>query len=202
MKMGADGAVRRLQRAGTGADGDRWTRRRRTCSGRSRSGINADAGNLASCWGHSSMLQRSPRALRWVCSPTARMVSERPSFPHGPLHPVRKDRHDARHHSAHGGLVALVLGAVIGHGIGLDAGVKRAANRLGEGEGAALVQSTLLFCVGAMTLVGCMQDEPRGPDHPGRQRHHGFVQLPVPRCRPRPRRSMVPAPYWSRPASP
>ena len=48
--------------------------------------------------------------------------------------------------------MALVLGAVIGHGIGLDAWVKRAASRLGEGEGAALVQSTLLFCVGAMAL--------------------------------------------------
>ena len=54
--------------------------------------------------------------------------------------------------------MALVLGAVIGQAIGLDARVKRAADRLGEGEGAALVQSTLLFCVGAMTLVGCMQD--------------------------------------------
>ena len=54
--------------------------------------------------------------------------------------------------------MALVLGAVIGHWIGLDARVKRAADRLGKGEGAALVQSSLLFCVGAMTLVGCMQD--------------------------------------------
>lgn len=54
--------------------------------------------------------------------------------------------------------MALVLGAILGHGIGLDDKVKRAASRLGEGEGAALVQSTLLFCVGAMTLVGCMQD--------------------------------------------
>lgn len=54
--------------------------------------------------------------------------------------------------------MALVLGAMLGHGIGLDDKVKRAASRLGEGEGAALVQSTLLFCVGAMTLVGCMQD--------------------------------------------
>ena len=43
--------------------------------------------------------------------------------------------------------VALVLGAAIGQAIGL-----------GEGTGAALIQSTLLFCVGAMTLVGCMQD--------------------------------------------
>lgn len=54
--------------------------------------------------------------------------------------------------------MALVLGAMLGHGIGLDDKVKRAASRLGEGEGAALVQSTLLFCIGAMTLVGCMQD--------------------------------------------
>jgi len=54
--------------------------------------------------------------------------------------------------------MALVLGAIVGHLIGLDARVKKAADRLGKGEGAALVQSTLLFCIGAMTLVGCMQD--------------------------------------------
>ena len=54
--------------------------------------------------------------------------------------------------------MALVLGAILGHLIGLDARVKKAADRLGKGEGAALVQSTLLFCIGAMTLVGCMQD--------------------------------------------
>ena len=54
--------------------------------------------------------------------------------------------------------MALVAGAIIGHLVGLDAQVKKAADRLGKGEGAALVQSTLLFCIGAMTLVGCMQD--------------------------------------------
>ncbi len=54
--------------------------------------------------------------------------------------------------------MALVVGAILGHTVGLDARVKRAADRLGKGEGAALVQSTLLFCIGAMTLVGCMQD--------------------------------------------
>jgi uncharacterized membrane protein YqgA involved in biofilm formation len=54
--------------------------------------------------------------------------------------------------------MALVLGAIVGHLVGLDARVKKAADRLGKGEGAALVQSTLLFCIGAMTLVGCMQD--------------------------------------------
>ena len=57
-----------------------------------------------------------------------------------------------------GTFIALVLGAGIGQAIGLDARIRRAADRLGEGDGAALVQSTLLFCVGAMTLVGCMQD--------------------------------------------
>ena len=54
--------------------------------------------------------------------------------------------------------MALVVGAIVGHLVGLDARVKKAADRLGKGEGAALVQSTLLFCIGAMTLVGCMQD--------------------------------------------
>jgi len=57
-----------------------------------------------------------------------------------------------------GTFIALVLGAGVGQVIGLDARIRRAADRLGEGDGAALVQSTLLFCVGAMTLVGCMQD--------------------------------------------
>lgn len=57
-----------------------------------------------------------------------------------------------------GTFIALVLGAGVGQTIGLDARIRRAADRLGEGDGAALVQSTLLFCVGAMTLVGCMQD--------------------------------------------
>lgn len=54
--------------------------------------------------------------------------------------------------------VALVVGGALGHAIGVDRRVKAAADRLGEGTGAALVQSTLLFCIGAMTLVGCMRD--------------------------------------------
>ncbi len=54
--------------------------------------------------------------------------------------------------------VALVVGGALGHTIGVDRRVKAAADRLGEGTGAALVQSTLLFCIGAMTLVGCMRD--------------------------------------------
>lgn len=54
--------------------------------------------------------------------------------------------------------IALVIGAGVGNAMGLDHKIRQAANRLGEGEGAAWVQSTLLFCVGAMTLVGCMQD--------------------------------------------
>ncbi len=58
--------------------------------------------------------------------------------------------------------IALVLGAGLGHVVGLDQKIRKAAGRLGQGEGAAMVQSTLLFCVGAMTLVGCMQDGLRG----------------------------------------
>ncbi len=54
--------------------------------------------------------------------------------------------------------IALVLGGMAGHLIGVDRRIKAAADRLGEGTGAAMVQSTLLFCIGAMTLVGCMQD--------------------------------------------
>lgn len=58
--------------------------------------------------------------------------------------------------------VSLVLGAGIGHALGVDRRVRAAAERLGQGTGAALVQSTMLFCIGAMTLVGCMQDGLRG----------------------------------------
>ena len=54
--------------------------------------------------------------------------------------------------------MALVFGAILGRTISIDALVRRTADRLGEGEGSALIQSTLLFCIGAMTLVGCMQD--------------------------------------------
>ena len=54
--------------------------------------------------------------------------------------------------------VALVLGASVGHLLGVDRRIRAAADKLGTGTGAALVQSTLLFCIGAMTLVGCMRD--------------------------------------------
>jgi len=54
--------------------------------------------------------------------------------------------------------VALVVGSAIGHALGVDRRLRSAADKLGTGTGAALVQSTLLFCVGAMTLVGCMRD--------------------------------------------
>ena len=54
--------------------------------------------------------------------------------------------------------VALIVGAAIGHSVGIDRRVRTAAEKLGKGAGAAMVQSTLLFCVGAMTLVGCMRD--------------------------------------------
>ena len=54
--------------------------------------------------------------------------------------------------------VALVIGAALCHAMGVDRRVRAAADKLGNGTGSALVQSTLLFCVGAMTLVGCMRD--------------------------------------------
>ncbi len=54
--------------------------------------------------------------------------------------------------------VALVLGASVGHLLGVDRRIRAAADKLGTGTGSALVQSTLLFCIGAMTLVGCMRD--------------------------------------------
>lgn len=54
--------------------------------------------------------------------------------------------------------MALALGALLGEFLHIDQRVQRAADRLGDGQGSAIIQSTMLFCVGAMTLVGCMQD--------------------------------------------
>lgn len=54
--------------------------------------------------------------------------------------------------------LSLIAGVVTGHALQLDQRMKAATARLGEGTGTALVQAVLLFCVGAMTLIGCMQD--------------------------------------------
>ena len=54
--------------------------------------------------------------------------------------------------------LSLIAGVVAGHAMQLDQRMKAATARLGEGTGTALVQAVLLFCVGAMTLIGCMQD--------------------------------------------
>ncbi len=54
--------------------------------------------------------------------------------------------------------LALIAGAVLGHLMQLDRRVKSMTGQLGNGTGNALVQSVVLFCAGAMTLIGCMQD--------------------------------------------
>mgnify|MGYP000471411454 CR=1 FL=1 len=54
--------------------------------------------------------------------------------------------------------LALVFGTIVGQKLQIDQRVHRMTDRLGEGTGSGLVQSVLLFCAGAMTLVGCMQD--------------------------------------------
>ena len=54
--------------------------------------------------------------------------------------------------------LSIIAGVVVGKGLRLDERLKVATARLGKGTGKALVQSVLLFCVGAMTLIGCMQD--------------------------------------------
>ena len=54
--------------------------------------------------------------------------------------------------------LALVLGALLGHAAKLDRRMQSWTDRLGKGTGAALTQSVLLFCAGAMTLIGCMAD--------------------------------------------
>jgi uncharacterized membrane protein YqgA involved in biofilm formation len=54
--------------------------------------------------------------------------------------------------------LALVFGIIAGHQLQIDQRLRRITDRLGEGTGYGLIQSVLLFCAGAMTLVGCMQD--------------------------------------------
>ena len=54
--------------------------------------------------------------------------------------------------------LALVFGTIVGQKLQIDQRVHRMTDRLGEATGSGLVQSVLLFCAGAMTLVGCMQD--------------------------------------------
>ena len=58
--------------------------------------------------------------------------------------------------------LSLIAGVVAGHALQLDQRMKTATARLGEGTGTALVQAVLLFCLGAMTLIGCMQDGLKG----------------------------------------
>lgn len=54
--------------------------------------------------------------------------------------------------------LALVLGAIAGQQLRIQERVERATSRWGQGLGAAMIQAIMLFCVGAMTLIGCMQD--------------------------------------------
>ena len=54
--------------------------------------------------------------------------------------------------------LALVFGIATGHKLQIDQHLRRLTDQLGQGAGNGLIQSVLLFCAGAMTLVGCMQD--------------------------------------------
>jgi uncharacterized membrane protein YqgA involved in biofilm formation len=62
--------------------------------------------------------------------------------------------------------VAIVLGGVLGLALGLHAGIQSLAewsrDRLGQGSSGSfaegVITSFVLFCVGPMTLLGCMQD--------------------------------------------
>ena len=54
--------------------------------------------------------------------------------------------------------LALVFGIIAGHQLQIDQRLRRITDRLGEGTGYGLIKSVILFCAGAMTLVGCMQD--------------------------------------------
>lgn len=54
--------------------------------------------------------------------------------------------------------LALVLGAIVGQQLRIQERLEGITSRWGEGIGSAMIQSIMLFCVGAMTLIGCMQD--------------------------------------------
>ena len=57
-----------------------------------------------------------------------------------------------------GVFLALIGGGLLGHAMDWDQWVQKRTQRLGAGTGSALTQSVLLFCAGAMTLIGCMND--------------------------------------------
>ena len=57
-----------------------------------------------------------------------------------------------------GVFLALIGGGLLGHAMDWDAWVQKWTQRLGAGTGSALTQSVLLFCAGAMTIIGCMND--------------------------------------------
>tara|TARA_B110000285_G_C15108095_1_gene609251 strand:- start:1572 stop:2261 length:690 start_codon:yes stop_codon:yes gene_type:complete len=57
-----------------------------------------------------------------------------------------------------GVFLALMGGGLLGHAMDWDAWVQKRTERLGAGTGSALTQSVLLFCAGAMTIIGCMND--------------------------------------------
>jgi len=58
--------------------------------------------------------------------------------------------------------LALIAGAVLGNAFQLDRRIQALAGSQNPGEGSALVQAVVLFCAGAMTLIGCMQDGLQG----------------------------------------
>ena len=58
--------------------------------------------------------------------------------------------------------LALIAGAVLGKAFQLDRRIQALAGSQNPGEGSALVQAVVLFCAGAMTLIGCMQDGLQG----------------------------------------
>jgi hypothetical protein len=57
-----------------------------------------------------------------------------------------------------GVFLALIVGGFIGYAMGWDQWVTKRTRRLGAGTASALTQSVLLFCAGAMTIIGCMND--------------------------------------------
>ena len=54
--------------------------------------------------------------------------------------------------------IALTLGALLGESLSLHDRFSKFSSKLGEKDGGAFIKSTMLFCIGGMTLVGCMEE--------------------------------------------
>ena len=54
--------------------------------------------------------------------------------------------------------IALAIGALLGESLSLHDRFSEFSAKLGEKDGGAFIKATMLFCIGGMTLVGCMNE--------------------------------------------